>query len=163
MLTFDSFSTVSLVNWPSRSTSFLNVVTAVLAGAAAANRSAAGGAAWASAGVTLSANSVPPARSTAVHRADSTDRCACRGLPWGDSSSMIVLRRGYLVGGTARRRPLGGEVARWRSQLLPADGDHRVLGIGHRDVRGLPGVVVVGDPYCFRLMAFWCQIRTGVA
>src|ERR1700730_12579967 len=43
----------------------------------------------------------------------------------------------------ARRR--GGEVARWRSLLLPADGDDPVLRVGHRDVRGLPVVVVVGE------------------
>src|SRR5581483_4657617 len=28
---------------------------------------------------------------------------------------------------------------------LPADGDHQVLRVRHRDVRGLPGVVVVGE------------------
>jgi hypothetical protein len=41
--------------------------------------------------------------------------------------------------------------------LLTADGDDHVLRVGDRDVRGLPGAIIWGKPYCSPLMTFWCQ------
>ena len=65
-------------------------------------------AAWASVGVRLSANSIPPTRSAAVHRADSTDLSPSRCLPWGNSCCMSCpLTRGYQAGGAAGTAVVG--------------------------------------------------------
>src|SRR5215469_15374052 len=54
-------------------------------------------------------------------------------LPLSSAGTAI---RGRMADGGSRRRVEG---------RLPADGDDAILRVGHRDVGGLPGVVVVGE------------------